>query len=101
MWMLLWREPRPDVEVWPGRRLLAALDALAWPLLWILLANHLPAPAGVVAPVMIALAVFSAIGRVNRALWNNERYWFTTWRWARVFAGLMLIGLVMKLAVLV
>lgn len=99
MWILLWREPRPDALVWPGRRTLAAIDALAWPLLWIVVARHLPEPAGVVELVVIALAVLSAIARVNRALWNNERYWFTTWRWGRIVAGLMLIGVVMKLAV--
>lgn len=99
MWILLWREPRPDALVWPGRRMLAAIDALAWPLLWIVVARHLPEPAGVVEPVVIALAMLSAIGRVNRALWSNERYWFTTWRWGRIVAGLMLIGVVMKLAV--
>lgn len=99
MLILLWREPRPDAQVWPGRRALAALDALAWPALWIVLARHLPEPAGVVQPVVIAVAVLCAVGRLNRALWSNERYWFTTWRWARILGALMLIGLVMKLAV--
>jgi len=28
----------------------------------------------------------------------NQRYWFTTWRCGRIAAGLMLIGLVLKLA---
>lgn len=99
MWILLWREPRPDAQVWPGRHALAAIDALVWPVLWIVLARHLPEPAGVVQPLVIAVAVLCALGRVNRALRHNERYWFTTWRWARVLGGLMLVGLVMKVAV--
>ena len=37
MWLLVAREPRPDAPDWPGRRLLAAVDAVAWPLLWVLL----------------------------------------------------------------
>ena len=73
--------------------------ALALAALWIVLARHLPEPAGVVQPVVIAVAVLCAVGRLNRALWSNERYWFTTWRWARILGALMLIGLVMKLAV--
>lgn len=99
MWILLWREPRPDAQVWPGRRVLAAIDALVWPAMWIVVVRHLPEPAGVVQPVVIALAVLCAVRRMARALWNNERYWFTTWRWAQVLGGLMLMGLVMKLAV--
>lgn len=99
MWILLWREPRSDAQVWPGRRVLAVIDALVWPLLWVVLARHLPEPAGVVQPLVIALAVLCAVGRVNRALWSNERYWFTTWRWARMLVGLMLIGVVMRLAI--
>jgi hypothetical protein len=28
MWLLVAREPRPDAPDWPGRRMLAALDAV-------------------------------------------------------------------------
>ena len=37
MWLLVAREPRPDAPDWPGRRLLAAVDAVIWPLMWVLL----------------------------------------------------------------
>ena len=46
MWLLVAREPRPDAPDWPGRRLLAAIDAVAWPLMWVLLIRHVPGPAG-------------------------------------------------------
>jgi hypothetical protein len=38
-----------------------------------------------------------ALARVQRATWMNHRYWFTTWRWARIAAGLLLMGWVLKL----
>ncbi|MEI7464992.1 MAG: hypothetical protein WCJ87_06580 [Burkholderiales bacterium] len=27
---------------------------------------------------------------------NNHRYWFTTWRWGKVLAWMMVIGAVLK-----
>ena len=98
MWLLLARTPLPDVPYWPGRRLLAAIDALVWPAVWIALVLQLPTPAGIVGPMVIALATLSALGRLHRALWVNHRYHFTTWRCGRMVAGLLLIGLVLKVA---
>jgi hypothetical protein len=100
MWLLLARTPLPDVPYWPGRRVLAAVDAVAWPLVWIALALQLTRPVGIVGPMVIALATLSVLGRVHRALWVNHRYHFTTWRCGRVVAGLLLIGLVLKMALL-
>jgi hypothetical protein len=76
--------------------MLAVADALAWPAAWIALAMHLPQPAGIVGPLVAAFAVLSALGRTYRALWRNHRYSFTTWRWGRVAAGLLLIGLMLR-----
>jgi hypothetical protein len=98
MWLVLTRAPLPDAPYWPGRRLLALVDAVAWPAAWIALAMHLPKPAGIVGPMVIALAVLSALGRVHRAALQNHRYHFTTRRWGRVVAGLLLIGLLLKVA---
>ncbi len=98
MWLVLTRAPLPDAPYWSGRRTLALVDAVAWPAAWIALAMHLPQPAGIVGPMVIALAALSALGRAHRAAWLNHRYHFTTWRWGRVAAGLLLIGLVLKLA---
>jgi hypothetical protein len=101
MWLILARPPKPDAPYWPGRRLFALADAIAWPAGWIAVAMQLPQPAGIVGPMVIALAVLSAVGRVYRAAWENHRYHFTTWRLGRIVAGLLLIGFVLKVAVLV
>lgn len=97
MWILFARAPLPDAPYRPGRRLLAGIDALAWPLAWGGLATQLPL-AGVVGALVVALAVLSAIGRVRRALWLNHRYFFTTLRWARWLLGLLTIGVILKIA---
>ena len=97
MWLLIAREPRPDAPYWRGRRLLAAIDAIFWPLLWVVSVRHVPEPVGLVGPFVIAVAVLCALGRLHRALWVNHRYRFTTWRWARFVAALMLLGVVLKL----
>jgi hypothetical protein len=98
MWLVLARAPLPDAPYWPGRRLLALFDAVAWPAAWIALVTQLPQPVGIVGPMVIALAVLSAVGRVHRAAWQNHRYHFTSWQWGRVVAGLLLVGAVLKLA---
>lgn len=98
MWLLVAREPRPDAPDWPGRRMLAAIDAVAWPLLWVLLILQVPGPAGLVCPFVTALAVLLGLGRLQRALWENHRYWFTTWRWGKVLGAMLLIGAVLKLS---
>ncbi len=98
MWLLVAREPRPDAPDWPGRRLLAAVDAVIWPLLWVLLVRHVPGPAGLVGVFVTALAVLLGLGRLRRALWVNHRYWFTTWRWGKVLGAMLLIGAVMKMS---
>ena len=98
MWLLVAREPRPDAPYWPGRCWLAVVDAALWPLLWVLLFRHAPEPVGLVGPFVTAVAVLCAIGRLHRAIWVNHRYWFTTWRWGRVVAGLLVMGAMMKVA---
>ena len=97
MWLLIAREPAPDVPYWAGRRVLAAVDAVAWPLIWVLLFSHAPKPVGLVGPFVAAVALLCGLGRLHRALWVNHRYRFTTWRWGRVVAALLLIGAIMKL----
>ena len=98
MWLLFARAPAPDRPYWPGRRWLAALDAVAWPGLWMLVVSRAPASGGVVAGVVTALAALSAVRRTRTAIWMNHRYRFTTWRWGRVLIWLWLFGLVLKLA---
>ena len=97
MWLLLAREPTPDAPYWPGRRLLAAVDAAVWPLLWVLVFSHAPMPVGIVGPFVAAVALLCTLARLRRAVWANHRYRFTTWRWGRVVVALLLVGSVMKL----
>jgi hypothetical protein len=97
MWLVVKREPKPDAPYWPGRRLLAAVDAAVWPLLWVLVFSHAPKPVGLIGLFVAAVALLCALGRLHRALWVNHRYWFTTWRWGRIAAALLLMGLVLKL----
>ena len=96
MWIVLPRPAPRDMPYWLGRRWLAALDAVAWPALWIAAVRHAPADLGLVAPVVFAVAVLAGLGRIRTAVWRNERYRFTTWRWGRVPVGLMALGLLIK-----
>ena len=97
MKLLIAREPASDAPYWPGRRVLAAVDAAVWSLFWMLLFSHASKPVGLVGPFIAAVALLCALGRLHRALWVNHRYRFTTWRWGRVVAALLLIGAIMKL----
>ena len=97
MWLVLAPAPVPDAPYWPGRRLLAFLDAAFWPAGWIALAINLPAPSGVVAPLLVAVAGACAIGRMHRALFVNHRYRFTTLRWGKVSLSIVGLGLALKL----
>ena len=53
---------------------------------------------GLVGLFVTALAVLLGLGRLHRALWVNHQYWFTTWRWGKVFGAMLLIGAVMMLS---
>ncbi len=98
MWLVIAKEPLPDKAYWPGRIWLAVADAVAWPVLWTTLVLRAPMPTGLIGPVIVALAVLFGLSRLQQAIWANHRYRFTTWRWARVAAGIILIGLVLKFA---
>jgi hypothetical protein len=98
MWLLVAREPAPDAPYWPGRYLLAAIDAVGWPVLWVLVFSHAPKPVGLVGPFVCAVAVLCGLGRLHRALCENHRYRFTTWRWGKIAAALLLMGAVLKMA---
>jgi hypothetical protein len=99
MWLVVARQPKPDAPYWPGRRLLAAIDAVAWPLVWVLLIRQMPGPAGLLEPFVVALAVLVGLGRLHRALRGNHRYRFTTWRWGKVLGALLLLGSILEIAI--
>ncbi len=96
MWLLISRAPPPDAPNWRGRRALAAFDAVAWPLAWIAASLHLPSRGGLAGAVLIGVATIVASRRLRRALFDNRRYFFTTWRLAKVLALLLVIGLAVK-----
>jgi hypothetical protein len=98
MWIIVNRTPRPDAPHWPGRRWLAAIDAVGWPVLIVWLVLHAPVHMGAMGQLAIVIAALSALTRLRRAVWFNHRYRFTTWRWGRVVATLVLIGALLKLA---
>ena len=97
MFFIFARAPPPDAPYWPGRRWLAAVDALAWPALWVVVIACIPAHSGVAGSVAVAWAGFSSLARLRRALHNNRRYRFTTWRWGRPAMALLLFSWVLKL----
>lgn len=97
MWMLFARVPLPDAPHWPGRRWLAAMDALAWPgMAWCAL-NEVVSSGGLVLALAMALLTASAARRVFTALLANHHYHFTTWRWGRVPAWMISVGILLKL----
>ena len=100
MFLIVAREPAADAPYWPGRRWIAAIDALVWPAMWAVLIANIPAPVGVVGAVGTAFAVLAALSRLHRAVWNKHRYRFTAWRWGRLLFAMSVFGCVMKLLLL-
>lgn len=99
MWLILAREPKPDKPYWQGRAWLAVMDALLWPLALAAAVSRLDVNVGIVGPAVIVLAILAAIRRVHRAVWMNHRYQFTTWRWGRAVAILLMLGWLLKLSI--
>ena len=97
MWILFARAAKPDAAYWPGRRWLAVADAVAWPALWIAAVANARFNTGIVGVVVMAVATMSIVRRAQRALWRNERYWFTTWRWGVPVATLASLAWTIKL----
>jgi hypothetical protein len=100
MWLLFARAPPPDVHVWPGRRALAFVDAVAWPAGLAALVLSASFPSGVAGMSAVAFCAVAAIPRAHRAVAENHRYHFTTWRWGRRLAIVLAFGYALKLAVM-
>jgi len=96
MWIVFARAPRPDAAYWPGRRWLAAIDAMVWPILILWAVVSIPGGPGVAKPVLGAIALLFAFARLVRAIWSNHRYWFTTSWTLRALAVLLMLGLALK-----
>ena len=98
MWVLISRAPREDAAYWPGRRLLALFDAVAWPMLLAAAIIKAPISTGLVGAVAVSFLAAIAARRSHRAIFRNERYWFAAWRWGLVLVGLAAVGAATKLA---
>jgi hypothetical protein len=101
MWILVTRNPKPDVALWHGRRGLAMIDAVIWPALWVFLVANAPFETGIAGVVVIALALLCGVRRAQRALWQNERYWFTSWRWGKPLLALLVVAWLLRLLMMV
>lgn len=95
MWVYVVRE-RPDASYWAGRRWWAALDAIVWPAAWIVFAQGIPAEAGGLRSLVVMTCIIVAVLRLRRAVFENHRYWFTTWRWGRVAVVLIIASYVVR-----
>jgi hypothetical protein len=100
MWVIFARAPPPDAQVWPGRRVLAVVDAVAWPAAWGILVLDLPVPLGLVGHCALAYCGVAAVRRALLAVVQNHRYHFTTWRWGRWIVLALAFGYALKLAAL-
>jgi hypothetical protein len=56
-----------------------------------------PFKTGAVGWVAMGMLALAALGRAHRAIWRNERYWFTTWRWGVLIAALIVVGMAIRL----
>lgn len=95
MIVLVQRPARPDMPYWPGRRLLAAADAVAWPMGWVALVHQIPNAGQGVLLVTFVAALFASF-RLWQAIGNNHRYRFTTWWVLRCVALLSLAVLLVQ-----
>ena len=98
MFVVLQRSPVPDATYWPGRRVLAATDAIGWPALWIAVIVAAPFRTGVAGALLITLMLWFSLTRLRTAVIENQRYRFTTWRWGRPIVVILVIGAVLKAA---
>lgn len=98
MLLVVARKPPPPVTVWTGRRWFAAIDALLWPAILIAGVWIAPFASGAVGLVLVAAALWFAAKRLLGALFANEHYRFTTWRWGRFTACLLMVGALLKIA---
>ena len=97
MFLIIARAPRPDVVVWPGRRWLASVDAIAWPVLTVLLVMNSSFSAGLVGSVATSMAALLLLRRLSRAWLCNVSYRFATLAWARGLGALLALGVSLKL----
>ena len=99
MWIMFERARAPDAAYWPGRRWMAAIDAVAWPVAAGLLLCRVPGRTGVFLPTAVAILALLGMRRLRQAVWVNHRYRFTTWKVAGILVVLAAVGVALKLSV--
>ena len=97
MFVLVSRAPPPDAPYWPGRRLLALVDAVLWPLLILAFVENVPYDSGIAGRFVLVACILCALRRAARALWSNARYRFTTVRLGAPLAALLAFGILLKI----
>lgn len=97
MWLVIPRRERPVMPYWPGRRLLGAIDALFWPVFWVVMLWRVDAPMGGVRPLLTTVLAWCAFSRVWRATFDNSDYTFATWRWGKVLGVLLVLSWIFRL----
>jgi hypothetical protein len=98
MWMIFARAPRPDAGHWPGRRVLAMIDAVAWPAALAVGLMQLPVRTGAIGQVLLAACLLAAVRRSWRAVFANGHYRFTSAGIAALLALLLAFGALLKIA---
>lgn len=99
MWMILARAPRPNARHWPGRRLLALIDAIIWPAAFAVGVQQLPVQTGVIGQVLLAACLLAAVCGAWRAAFANRQYRFTTVGVVGPIALLLALAVLLKFAV--
>ncbi len=98
MWMFITRGPQPDARCWPGRRLLALVDAVIWPAVAAAGILQSPVQTGTFGQVMLAACGLAAVRRAWRAGLVNHRYRFTTASALGPLAVLLVVAATLKFA---
>jgi hypothetical protein len=98
-WVIFARAPPPDAIVWPGRRAVALVDAVAWPAAWASFVLGTTVPLGLLGDCALAYRGIAAVQRAYLAVRQNHRYHFTTWRWGLRLVLVLALGYALKLAV--
>lgn len=96
MWLLFTRAPIANAPYWPGRRWLAAVDALVWPVLYWLLLSQIDEAGGLFIALLKSLLALSAARQLHVALLMNHRYRFRTWRWGWCLARVVAIAALLR-----
>lgn len=98
MWFFFVRSPRPDLHVWPGRRWVSAVDALAWPIAAMVAVTGMADAGSLSSSLIVAALWVLAARRLLRAILVNQRYRMTTVWLAKIVAVPLLFGVLTKLA---